>query len=127
MDFQKKLPFKSYGVKSQYANEYLLTETSYGTDAVTFHIIDSPSLVLSKSNVQLHASKAASYWNRSFSDYSRIGLHILLCSLPYTFRYILLTFALCKSLAPAQQRFSFCHCSKPPTELIAFVCYLIFN
>ena len=36
VDLKKNLPFKSYGVKNQYAMEYLLTTDSFGTDAVTF-------------------------------------------------------------------------------------------
>ena len=47
VDFPKNVHSKLW-YENQYANEYLLTKTSYGADAVTFHLIfmTGPSKVL---------------------------------------------------------------------------------
>ena len=37
LEDHSQLPKKASKCKSQYANEYLLTATSYGADAATFH------------------------------------------------------------------------------------------
>ena len=62
--FVKVLLSKVMAWKSQQANKYVLTVTSYGADGGIFRQKFSkiePFLVLSKSNGRLQASKAASY------------------------------------------------------------------
>ena len=70
--------------KSQYANEYILAVTSYGADAAIFHQT-GPSLVLTSLTVGYKQPGIVRQRATSLSATTAVRV---LCSLPYTFRYI---------------------------------------
>ena len=104
--FSKKPPVLKLWreLKSQYANEYMLTTTSYGADAATFRHFRRQGLLWFFQSLMVGYTLVRQRATSLSATHSRAGLRLLLA----VFRILSVTFSLMRglsqSLAHAQQR-----------------------